>query len=190
MIKIGILGDIGSGKSYVSENFGYPVFNADYEVSKLYQQNKNVFNNLKIKLPKYIYSFPIEKKEIVDAILANKNNLNKIIKIVHTEIRKKMNLFLKKNKNSKIIILDIPLLLENKINKKDDVLVYVQASKFNISKRLKKRKNFNKKLMKKFKAIQLPINYKKKKSNFIVKNNFTRKSVNDDIRRILNKLDK
>ena len=50
MIKIGILGDIGSGKSYVSENFGYPVFNADYEVSKLYQQNKNVFNNLKIKL--------------------------------------------------------------------------------------------------------------------------------------------
>ena len=44
--------------------------------------------------------------------------------------------------------------------------------------------------MKKFKAIQLPINYKKKKSNFIVKNNFTRKSVNDDIRRILNKLDK
>ena len=84
MIKIGILGDIGSGKSYVSENFGYPVFNADYEVSKLYQQNKNVFNNLKTKLPRYIHSFPINKIEITNAILANKNNLNKIIKIVHT----------------------------------------------------------------------------------------------------------
>ena len=48
MIKIGILGDIGAGKSYVAQNFGYPVFNADYEVAKLYQQNKNVFNNLKI----------------------------------------------------------------------------------------------------------------------------------------------
>jgi dephospho-CoA kinase len=34
-------------------------------------------------------SFPIEKKEIRNAILANKNNLNKIIKIVHIEIRKK-----------------------------------------------------------------------------------------------------
>jgi len=190
MIKIGILGDIGAGKSYVAQNFGYPVFNADYEVSKLYQQNKNVYKNLKKNLPKYIHSFPIEKKEIANAILANKNNLSKIIKIVHIEIRKKMNLFLKKNKNSKIVILDIPLLLENKINKEEDILVYVQSSKFNILKRLKKRKNFNKKLMKKFKAIQLPTSYKKKKSNFIIKNNFTRKSVNNDIKRILKNLGK
>ena len=188
MIKIGILGDIGAGKSYVAQNFGYPVFNADYEVAKLYQQNKNIFNNLKIKLPKYIHSFPIEKKEISNAILANKNNLNKIIKIVHTEIRKKMNLFLKKNKNSKIVILDIPLLLENKINNKNDILVYVQASKFNILKRLKKRKNFNKELMKKFKGVQLPISYKKEKSHFIIKNNFTKKSVKNGIKTILRQI--
>ena len=188
MIKIGILGDIGAGKSYVAQNFGYPVFNADYEVAKLYQQNKNVFNNLKIKLPKHIHSFPVKKIEISNAILANKNNLNKIIKIVHTEIRKKMNLFLKKNKDSKIVILDIPLLLENKINKKEDILVYVQATKFNILKRLKKRKNFNQKLLKKFKSIQLPITYKKKKSHYIVKNNFTKKSVNDGIKKILKEI--
>ena len=62
MIKIGILGDIGSGKSYVAQNFGYPVFNADHEVAKLYQQNKNIFNKLRKKLPKYIFSFPIKKK--------------------------------------------------------------------------------------------------------------------------------
>ena len=177
MIKIGILGDIGSGKSYVAQNFGYPVFNADNEVAKLYQQNKNVFKNLKKKLPKYIHSFPIEKKEISNAILRDKNNLNKIVKIVHFEIRKKQNTFLKKNKNKKIIILDIPLLLENKINNKKDILVYVQSQKSNILKRLKKRKNFDEKLLKKFKTIQYPINYKKKKSNFIIKNNFTKKSI-------------
>jgi dephospho-CoA kinase len=122
MIRIGILGDIGSGKSYIAKNFGYPVFNADYEVAKLYQQNKNIFNKLKKKLPKYIHSFPLEKTEISNAILANKNNLKKIVKIVHFEIRKKLNDFLKKNKNKKFIILDIPLLLENKINKKKDIL--------------------------------------------------------------------
>ena len=126
MIKIGILGEIGSGKSYVAKNFGFPVFNADYEVVKLYQRNKKVFNKLNAKVPKYIHSFPIEKIEISNAILANKSNLNKIIKIVHFEIRKKMNAFLKKNENKKIVILDIPLLLENKINKKKDILVYVQ----------------------------------------------------------------
>jgi len=186
MIKIGILGDIGSGKSYVAQNFGYPVFNADYEVAKLYQKNRKVFNKLKKDLPKYIFSFPMEKKEISNAILANKNNLDKIIKIVHFEIKKKMNLFLKKYKNSKIVILDIPLLLENKI--KNDILVYVQSKRSNILKRLKKRKNFNHKLFKKFKAIQLPISYKKKKSQFIIKNNFTKKSVNDGIKSILKEI--
>ena len=188
MIRIGILGDIGSGKSYIAQNFGYPVFNADYEVAKVYQQNKNIFNKLKVKLPKYIHLFPIEKTEISNAILANKNNLKKIIKIVHFEIRKKLNNFLKKNRNKRIVILDIPLLLENKINKKKDILVYVQSKKLDILKNLKKRKNFNKKLLKKFKAIQLPLNYKKKKSNFIIKNNFTKKSVNDGIKSILKEI--
>ena len=189
MIKIGILGDIGSGKSYVAQSFGYPVFNADYEVAKLYQNNKIIFNKLKIKLPKYIHSFPVDKIEITNAILANKNNLNKIVKIVHTEIRNKLNNFLKKNRNKKIVILDIPLLLENKINKKGDILVYVQSKKSLISKSLKKRKNFNQKLLKKFKSIQLPISYKKKKSHFIVKNNFTKNSVKDAIKSILDKIE-
>ena len=188
MIKIGIIGDIGSGKSYVAQNFGYPVFNADYEVAKLYKQNKNIFNKLKIKLPKYIHSFPVEKIEVSNAILDNKNNLKKIVKIVHAEIRKKLNIFLKKNKNKKIVILDIPLLLENKINKKKDILVYVQSKKLFILKNLKKRKNFNKKLLKKFKEIQLPLNYKKKKSHFIIKNNFTKKSIKDGIKSILKEI--
>ena len=188
MIRIGILGDIGSGKSYIAQNFGYPVFNADHEVAELYQRNKNVFNKLKIKLPKYIHSFPVEKKEILNAILANRNNLKKIVKIVHAEIRKKLNNFLKRNRNKKIVILDIPLLLENKINKKKDILVFVQSKKSLISKNLKKRKNFNLKLFKKFKAIQLPIRYKKKKSDFIIKNNFTKKSINDGIKSILKEI--
>ena len=188
MIKIGILGDIGSGKSYVAQNFGYPVFNADHEVAKLYQKNKKIFNKLKKNLPKYIFSFPIEKIEISNAILANKNNLNKIVKIVHFEIRKKLNNFLKINKNRKIVILDIPLLLENKINNKKDILVYVQSKKSSILKNLKKRKNFNKKLLKKFKETQWPLNYKKKKSHYIIKNNFTKKSVKDGINKILNEI--
>ena len=185
MIRIGILGDIGSGKSYVAKNFGYPVFNADVEVSKLYRKEKKIFNKLKKVLPKYIYSFPINKNEISKAILANKANLKKIVKIVNLEIKKKMNTFLKKNKNKKIIILDIPLLLENKINKKDDILIFVKSKKLDILKRLKKRENLNLQLLNKFKDIQLPLDYKINKSQFIIKNNFTYKSVNKSIKRIL-----
>jgi dephospho-CoA kinase len=185
MIKIGILGDIGSGKSHVAKSFGYPVFNADVEVSKLYRKDKKIFNKLKKILPKYIHSFPLSKNEISNAILANKFNLKKIIKFVHFEIKKKMNIFLNKNKNKKIVILDIPLLLENKINKKNDILIFVESNKLDILKRLKQRKNFNSKLLSKFKNIQLSPDYKKKKSQFIIKNDFNNKSVNKSIKMIL-----
>ena len=96
-----------------------------------------------------------------------------------------MQSFLKKNKHKKFIILDIPLLLENKINKKKDILVYVQSSKNNILRNLKKRNNFNARLVNKFKKIQLPLAYKKNNSRFIIKNNFTKKSVKDGIKGIL-----
>ena len=185
MIRIGILGKIGSGKSYVAKNFGYPVFNADLEVGKLYKKNKKIFNKLNKVLPNYIYSFPVNKSEMLEAILANKSNLKKIIKIVHLEIRKKMNIFLSKNRNKNIVILDIPLLLENKINKKNDILVFVKSKKLDILKRLKKRENFNPKLLSKFKNIQLSLDYKEKRSQFVIKNNFTNKSVNKSIKKIL-----
>ena len=182
------MGDIGSGKSYVAKNFGHPVFNADLEVSKLYKTDKKIFFELKKILPKYIYSFPINKKQISSAILANNSNLKKIIKVIHKKIRKKMYLFINKNKNKKIIVLDIPLLLENKINKKNDVLIFVDSKKTDILKRLKKRRNFNNRLFNKFKKIQLSLDYKKSNARFVIKNRFTKKSVNDEIKKILKKL--
>ena len=172
MIKIGILGDIGSGKSYVAKQFGCPVFNADAEVAKIYKKNKICFNRLKNKLPKYIFSFPIKKKELGKAIIDNQNNLKKILKIVHPIVRTNMNKFFKKNKKKKMVVLDIPLLLENKINKKNYILVFVDAKKKEIQKRLKKRVNYNSEMLNKLKKIQLSLEIKKKNSKFLIKNNF------------------
>tara|TARA_B100001769_G_scaffold258478_1_gene237454 strand:+ start:816 stop:1400 length:585 start_codon:yes stop_codon:yes gene_type:complete len=173
MIKIAIIGDIGSGKSFVAKLFGYPVFDADKEVSKIYKKNKNCFKKIKRKLPKFITSFPIKKKELKEAVLENKNNLKKIGNIVHPEVRKNMNEFIKTNKEKKILVFDIPLLLENKIyNKKNMKLVFVEAKKEDIIKKLKKRKNYNKKIINKLRRLQLSIEFKKKKSDYIIKNNF------------------
>ena len=188
MIRIGILGEIGSGKSYVANNFGFPVFNADKEVAKIYSKNKKIFLKLNKILPKYIHSFPINKDEIINAILSNKNNLKKIIDVVHKEIKKKLRIFLTKNKNKKIVIFDIPLLLENNLYKKKDILIFIDSKKKDIEKRLKKRKGFNPKLINKFQNIQFSVEYKKKKSHFIIKNNFKKKSVKVSIEKILNKI--
>ena len=188
MIKIGILGDIGSGKSYVAKQFGCPVFDADAEVTKIYKKNKNCFNKLKNKLPKYIYSFPIKKKEIGKAIIENQNNLKKIIKIVHPIVRTNMNKFIKKNKKKKMVVLDIPLLLENKINKKNYILVFVDSKKKEIKKRLKKRANYNSLILNKLKKIQLPLEIKKKKSKFLIKNNFKSSYIKKNVKLLKSKI--
>ena len=188
MTRIGILGNIGSGKSYVANNLGYPVFDADHEVATLYKKNKKIFLKLKKVLPKYVKSFPIKKKEITEAILQKKGNLKKIIKIVHAEIRKKMNIFFEKNKNKKFVVLDVPLLLENKLNKKGDILIFVKSKKSDISKKLVKRKNFNKKLFNKFEKIQFSSKYKMKKSHFVIKNDFTKKTISINIKDILREI--
>ena len=188
MIRLAIVGDIGSGKSYVAKQFGYPVFNADAEVSKLYKTSRKCYNKLKIALPNYIISFPIKKKNLSQAILANKHNMKKIIKIVHPEVRLKMNSFIKKNRKKRMIVLDIPLLIENKINKKNDILVFVDADKKQINKRLKNRPNFNLKIVKKFKKLQLPLEIKKRKSNFIIKNNFRNNSIKKNVKRLAKRI--
>ena len=188
MIRIAILGDIGSGKSYVAKQFGYPVFNADAEVARLYRKSRKCYNRLKKVLPAYIVSFPIKKNEISKAIIADKWNLKKIVKIVHPEVRFSMNNFIKKNKSKKFVILDIPLLMENKINKKSDILVFVDAKKKEINKRLKKRSNINLKIAKKFKRLQLPLEFKKKQSNFIIKNNFRNNFIKKNVKKMLKKI--
>ena len=172
MTRIGIVGDIGSGKTFVANNFGYPVFNADCEVSKLYNRDRKIYLKLKKKLPNYIYTFPIDKNEITRAILASRTNFKKIINIVHKEIRKKLNLFLKNNKNKKIVVLDIPLYLENKMYKRDDIIIFLKTKKKDVDLRLKKRKNFNQKLLNILRKSQLKLKQKKNKSNYVLVNNY------------------
>jgi len=188
MIRIAVIGDIGSGKSYVAKQFGYPVFNADNEVTKLYIKSRKCYNKLKKKLPNYITSFPVKKSELSNAILDGKSNLKKIVKIIHPEVRSKMNSFIKKNKRKKFIVLDIPLLIENKINKKKDILIFVDATKKEINKRLKKRRNINLEILKKFKKLQLPVEIKKRRSNFIIKNNFKSNYTQKNVKKLLRKI--
>ena len=79
-------------------------------------------------------------------------------------------------------------MLENKINKKDFILVFVDAKKKDINKKLKKRQNFNPKIIKKLRQIQLPLELKKKYSNFVVKNNFKINSVKKSVKMIIKKI--
>ena len=115
-------------------------------------------------------------------------DLVKIAKIVHPEVRTSLNNFIKKNQNKKFVVLDIPLLLENKINRKEDILIFVNAKKKEINKRLKQRYKNNLRIVKKFKKFQLPVELKKKKSDFIVKNDFRNNKVKKNVKKVLEKI--
>ena len=173
MIRVGIIGGIGSGKTFVSKLFKCPVFNADREVITIYKANKKCFDKLKKKMPKFIRSFPIKKKELLKAINKDKKNLKKISSVVHPLVRERLNFFLKKNKKEELVILDIPLLIENKLNKKGDILIFVKSEQSKILKRLKKRPNFSLKVLKKLKENQSKLSKKSKLADYTVDNNFS-----------------
>ena len=184
MIRIAILGDIGAGKSFVSKQFNCPLFNADKEVAEIYKNDRSCYKKIKKALPKYITSDHLDKKFLLKAVLDSKKNLKKISKIVHPIVRTRMNKFLIENSFKKLVVLDIPLYLENKLNKKGDVFIFVDAKRKDIQKRLKKREYFNEKLNRNLRSLQLPLAKKKKLSKFVIKNTFNSTKIKNDVKNI------
>ena len=127
MIKIGITGSIASGKTTASKiisNRRGPLFSADKVVKKLYMQNnfkKLISKKLNFQLNKDF------KKEIKKKILQKKKNLRKLEKIIHPLVRKEMFIFLNKTKNKKFLFFEIPLLIESKLTKYFDVIIFIKS---------------------------------------------------------------
>ena len=188
MIRLGVIGGIGSGKSFISKLFKSPVFNADREVEILYKNSWECYKKLRKKLPRFVKSFPISKSQLIKAINEDKKNLKKISSVVHPLVRKKMKLFLNKNKESKIIILDIPLLIENKLYNKKDILIFVKSKQNNVINRLKKRKNYNAKILLNLRKNQTKLLKKRKLANYIVDNNFSVNIMRKKINSLKNKI--
>ena len=188
MIRVGVIGGIGSGKSFISKLFKSPVFDADKEVNALYKNSLDCYKKLNKKLPKFVKTFPILKSQLIKAINHDKKNIKRISSIVHPLVRKKMKLFLNKNKKSKLIILDIPLLIENKLYNKKDILIFVKCNQNKVINRLKKRKNYNKKVLKNLKKNQVDLFKKRKLANYIVDNNFSPIIMKKKINSLKNKI--
>ena len=188
MIRIGVIGGIGSGKSFISKLFKSPVFNADREVEILYKNSWECYKKLRKKLPRFVKSFPISKSQLIKAINEDKKNLKRISSVVHPLVRKKLKSFLNKNKKNKIIVLDIPLLIENKLYNKKDILIFVKSNQNKVINRLRKRKNFNKKLLLNLRKNQTNLLKKRKLANYIVDNNFSPNIMKKKISMLKNKI--
>ena len=172
MIKIGITGSIASGKTsavqFLAKNKRV-IFSADNAVKELYRKNnlkKIIAKKLKFKIS------PRFKKDLKNKILQNKNNLKILEKFVHPKVRQKMIRFIKDNKRQKFLFFEIPLLIENNLQRYFDTTIFIQSNKSIRLKRFK-IKNGNIDLFNLLNSQQLNNSKKKKKCDVTVTNNKT-----------------
>ncbi len=182
MIKIGITGSIASGKTTASKIISFrkgPLFNADDYVRKLYKTKKFKKIILKKFDIKATRNFKVELKK---KLLLKKESLKKLTKIIHPIVRKKMIDFIKKNRFKNIIFLEIPLLIESKLMKHFDLIIFIKSKK---SIRLKRyvSKGGNKKLFSYLNNHQMNDSKKLKYCDYVVVNN---KSLSVLKRKLLN----
>ena len=190
MIKVGILGSVGSGKSFVANIFkelGFNIFSADQVVSQIYERNKNINKKISIFFKLKLNSGKINKNELRDTLKKNPKKFKYLNKIIHPIVRKKLILFLSKYKKTKLAVLDIPLLIENKMFNFVDIFIFVKT-KPNIFKiRIKKRKNLDKQFLKLLENQQADEKIKKSYADFTVDNS-TKDKVKLQVKKILDKI--
>lgn len=190
MIKVGILGSVGSGKSFVANIFkelGFNIFSADQVVSQIYERNKNINKKISIFFKLKLNRSKINKNELRDILKKNPKKFKYLNKIIHPIVRKQLILFLSKYKKNKLVVLDIPLLVENKMFNFVDIFIFVKT-KPNIFKiRIKKRRNLDKQFLKLLENQQADEKIKKSYADFTVDNS-TKDKVKLQVKKILDKI--
>lgn len=190
MIKVGILGSVGSGKSFVANIFkelGFNIFSADQVVSQIYERNKNINKKISIFFKLKLNRGKINKNELRDTLKKNPKKFKYLNKIIHPVVRKKLILFLFKYKKTKLVVLDIPLLIENKMFNFVDIFIFVKT-KPNIFKiRIKKRRNLDKQFLRLLENQQADEKIKKSYADFTVDNS-TKDKVKLQVKKILDKI--
>ena len=190
MVKVGILGPVGSGKSFVANIFrtlGFNVFSADEEVSKIYQNNRIVNKKISKSFRLKLYKNRINKEELREFVKKYPKKFKFLNKIIHPLVRKELINFLEKNKNKKLVILDVPLLIENKLFKFVDIFVYIKTKSVAFNSRIVKRKNLDQPFLKILRKQQVGEKIKEGYADFVIFNN-SKSKVKLQIKNIINKI--
>ena len=171
VIKIGITGSIGMGKSTVSSIFrnnNIKVWDADFEVHNLYKKGKEGYNSIISIYPELKDEVEINRKKVSNLLREKKIDLKLIEEIIHPLLIRSREEFIKKNKKDKLLIFDIPLLYETKAYIWLDYVINVFCSKKNQIERLKQRENFDIKKINYLISKQISVNQKNKKADYVI----------------------
>jgi len=192
---IAITGGIGSGKSTFCSKLkekGFKIHSSDEQVAKIYKNPEKKFVTYlrTIGLSKSISKKNIDKKIISKIIFENKQIRKKLELYIFKIVRKKRSDFIKqeKQKKTRLIFIDIPLLFENNLEKQFNKVISIIASKRVRLKRLKKTRKMTENQFKNITRSQTSDVIRKKKSDYVIYNNSTLKDYKIKINKLINKL--
>ena len=187
---IAITGGIGSGKSTFSNEIkkrGFKLLDSDEKVSQIYEKPSKKFLNYlkKINLGQSIKYGKVDKKYISKKIFTDKRIKTKLEKFIFAIVRDSRKNFIQKEKNrkTKLVFFDIPLLFENKLNKDFDIIISIISSKKNRYQRLVKSRKISKHLFYEILKNQTTDIERKKNSDIVIFNN-------NNIKAYINKINK
>jgi dephospho-CoA kinase len=190
MVRVGILGSVGSGKSFVANIFkelGFNIFSADNEVANIYKNNKIVNKKISKFFKLKLYKGKINKHELRDSLKKNPTKFRFLNKIIHPIVRKKLVLFLTKYKKNKLVALDVPLLVENKMFNFVDIFILVKTGSSSFLSRIKKRKNLDTQFLNILKKQQASEKIKESHADFIIYNS-SKNKVKLQVKKIIDKI--
>ena len=190
MVRVGILGSVGSGKTFIANIFkelSFNIFSADNEVANIYKNNKTVNKKIAKFFKLKLYKSIINKQDLRDSLKKNPNKFKFLNKIIHPIVRKRLAIFLSRFKKNKLVVLDIPLLVENKMLNFVDILVLVKTKSRSFLSRIKKRKNLDKQFLNILKKQQISEKIKESYADFIIYNS-SKNKVKLQVKNIIDKI--
>lgn len=173
MLRIGITGGIGSGKSTVSkilQTMGYPVFNSDDQARKILFQSKDLHDKLKENFGEEIIVNGIpDKVSLAKIVFSSKEKLKMLNELIHPLVRISFEEWILKQK-SKIIIKEAAILIESGVYKECDKIIVVKSPEELRIKRVMKRDSVTEEEVKMRMKNQLPSNELMKFADFVIEN--------------------
>ena len=188
---MGLTGGIASGKTTVVKFLKkkrFAIHDSDAVVKNLYfKPPPNFIKHLiAINLGKALNGLKINKHVIREEIFNNSSKKQKLERHIHKEVKKSRDHFLKKNKKLKVVLLDIPLLFENKLENICDYTILFFAPLKKRKQRALQRKGMNKTILEKIVRSQLSDKIKKRKADFVVNTSTKKKNTINKTLKIIN----
>ena len=188
MMKIGLTGSIGMGKSAVSSMFrrlGVPVFDADAEVHKLQGAGGALVAKIEARFPGTTGPKGVDRQKLGAAVLGKPDELRALERIVHPAVYHVRQHFLRRNRSRPMVVLDIPLLFEKGGAKQVGVTVVVSAPAFLQTRRVLRRPGMTAAKLKHIRNLQVPDHVKRRRADFVINTGQSMRETRAEVRRLI-----